>query len=442
MKPIADEEKRIVHFLKRTSFGVTGADMEEVRRMGISDYLEQQLHPESMADQQSDEKLAKLKTLNLTNQELLELYPRAKDQKRTPQMNMNQMRGPRIVVDELQQAKMLRAVYSRRQLYEMMVDFWSNHFNVYARKGPNRWLVTSYDRDTIRPNALGQFRELLVATAQSPAMLYYLDNWVSVSPDSWKRRRNKRRKRTLKKGLNENYARELLELHTLGVNGGYTQKDVEEVARCFTGWTIRRPRKIGTFRFNSRQNDNGVKWVLGTPIPAGGGMEDGMRVIDLLAEHPSTANFICSKLVRRFIADDPPPRLVKEAAAVFRQTGGDIRSVLRVILNSPEFYSSEYQQAKIKKPVEFVASSLRALNAESDGRRFLQRHLRRMGEPLFLARPPTGYPDFAEQWISPATLLARLNFAMDLTTNRIRGTRVKARQSDAMRLAAPEFQRR
>ncbi len=437
-----NEDQRIRHFLNRTTFGATDVEIQVVKRVGISHYLERQLYPKSIADPVAEKKLGELKTLHLSSKELLELYPRRKNKNGRNQMSMGQIHGPRTILEELQQAKILRAVYSQRQLYEIMVDFWSNHFNVFARKGASRWLVTSYDRDAIRPNAFGRFRDLLVATAQSPAMLFYLDNWLSVSPDSWKKRRTKRRKRSLKRGLNENYARELLELHTLGVNGGYSQKDVEEVARCFTGWTIRRPRKEGVFRFNGRLHDSREKRVLGTYLPAGGGMDEGLMVMDLLARHPSTAHFISGKLVCRFIADDPPPRLVKEAASVFLHTDGDIRSVLRVILSSPEFYSTKFRDAKVKKPVELVASSLRAVDAETDGHRFLQRHLRRMGEPLFMARSPTGYPDVGERWVNPATLLARLNFAIDLTSNRIRGTRVKVGTSEGVRLASPGFQRR
>jgi len=364
----------------------------------------------------------------------------------------------------------LRSVYSQRQLYEIMVDFWSNHFNVFSAKGADRWLTTAYDRDTIRPHALGRFKDLLLATAQSPAMLFYLDNWLSASPNAVVARlapNNPRR------GLNENYARELMELHTLGVEGGYTQKDVQEVARCFTGWTIRQPRSEGTFHFEPRIHDTGEKLVLGNRIPPGGGMEDGLRVIDLLSRHASTARFVSLKLARRFVADDPPPSLVNKAAEAFSNSAGDIPTVLRTLFDSPEFFSPAAYQGKVKKPLEFVASALRTTGADVQLSHQLLRYLGRMGEPLFLAQPPTGYPDVGAAWTSPDMLLTRMNFATDLIANRIPGSRVKldalgdkdafarliapdalstatrlalaeieGSQAIALLMAAPEFQRR
>jgi uncharacterized protein (DUF1800 family) len=380
-------------------------------------------------------------TEGLSSRELLELYPRPNQAKQEGPMGPSRMQGPRHVILELQQARLLRAVYSQKQLYEVMVDFWTNHFNVFAGKGADRWLVTSYDRDTIRPHALGRFRELLLATAKSPAMLFYLDNWLSVSPDAPAIRLRPNAQPGARRGLNENYARELLELHTLGVDGGYTQKDVEEVARCFTGWTIRRPRMEAEFQFDARMHDRGQKVVLGNRVPAGGGMEDGLKVIDLLVRHPSTAQFIATKLVRRFVADDPPPSLVSHAAQVFRQSEGDIRPVLHAIISAPDFFFPEAFRAKTKKPLEFVASALRHLGAETNGGPQLQRYLARMGEPLFLAQPPTGYPDVGSSWISPDTLLTRMNFVLDITANRIPGTRVNS-EGDTTLLTTPDFQRR
>jgi uncharacterized protein (DUF1800 family) len=347
---------------------------------------------------------------------------------------------PRAIIVELQQARLLRSIYSQRQLFEVMVDFWTNHFNVFSAKGADRWLVTAYDRDTIRPHALGKFRDLLLATAQSPAMLFYLDNWLSASPDSPGARfggQNNRRR-----GLNENYARELMELHTVGVDGGYTQKDVVEVARCFTGWTIRQPQQRAEFVFEPRIHDNGEKIVMGTRIPAGGGMEDAKRVIDLLARHPATARFIALKLARRFIADEPPASVVEKAAAAFRQSDGDIPSVLRTIIDSAEFFAPENYQAKVKKPLEFVASAVRALGAETQVTHQLFRYVGRMGEPLFLAQPPTGHPDTASSWISADMLLTRMNFAADLVANRLPGSRVAPEalrdKASFLRLVAPD----
>jgi len=439
MSPLSQEQK-ITHFLNRISFGATQEENERVGRAGISAYLEEQLHPERIPDPLVEEKLKGLKTVRLSSKELLELYP-PPQQAKAKGMEISPMQTPRFVIFELQQAKLLRAVYSQRQLYEVMVDFWTNHFNVFAAKGADRWLVTSYDRDTIRPHALGKFKDLLLATAQSPAMLFYLDNWLSVSADAAMRPQGANGNPSIRRGINENYARELMELHTLGVDGGYTQKDVEEVARCFTGWTIRRPRGEPEFLFNARIHDPREKVVLGTRIAAGGGREDGLKVIDLFARHPSTARFIASKLARRFVSDDPPASLVTEVAKVFRESDGDIREALRAIFRSQEFFSPEVVQAKVKKPVEFVTSALRAVGAETNASPALLRYLVRMGEPLFLAQPPTGFPDVGSTWVSPDMLLTRMNFAMDLTTNRIPGTRV-GHEVDPLTLAAPEFQRR
>jgi uncharacterized protein (DUF1800 family) len=432
------QEQRVIHFLNRTSFGPTHDEVQRVNRLGIGPYLDEQLRPQSISDAPVEERLAGLKTMRLSSRELIELYPPPKQAQQQAMMGQTQMQGPRVVILELQQARLLRALYSRRQLYEVMVDFWTNHFNIFAAKGADRWLSTAYDRDTIRPHALGRFSDLLRATAQSPAMLFYLDNWLSASPDAApaKMAPNNRRR-----GLNENYARELMELHTLGVDGGYTQKDVHEVARCFTGWTIRQPRGEASFRFEPRIHDKGEKIVLGARIPAGGGMEDGLRVIELLARHPSTARFVSLKLARRFIADDPAPSIVNKATEAFRRSDGDIPTVLKTLLDSPEFFAPEAHHAKVKKPVEFVASAMRITGADVEISHQLLRYLGRMGEPLFLAQPPTGYPDVGTSWTSPDMLLTRMNFAADLIANRIPGSRVQREvvsDKDALlRLVAP-----
>ena len=463
------QQQKLVHFLNRTSFGPTREELEKLQQSGISAYLDQQLSPDQIPDSVVADRIAELKTMRLSSRELLELYPQAAVAQ-AKGMDMTQMQGPRQVILELQLARLIRAVYSRRQLYEVMVDFWSNHFNIFAGKGADRWLSTSYDRDTIRPHALGRFKELLTATAQSPAMLFYLDNWMSVSPQSPAAQSGPNNRR---RGINENYAREVMELHTLGVDGGYTQKDIQEVARCFTGWTIERPRGEGEFRFEQRFHDSGAKTVLGTHIAAGGGMEDGLKVIDILANHPATAKFIATKLARRFVADDPPAKVVSKASAVFQQSGGDIASVVRAIIDSPEFFSGEFYRSKVKKPLEYVASALRVTNAETKITHPLLRYLNRMGEPLFLAQPPTGHPDMGASWISPDMLLTRINFVSDLVSNRLPGSRIRkdtageldsmigliapdsispatraamngvsGAESLALLLAAPEFQRR
>jgi uncharacterized protein (DUF1800 family) len=434
------QEQKVIHFLNRTSFGPTRETVQKVNRLGIPAYLEEQLHPERISDALVEEKLADLKTMRLSSRELIELYPPPRQQAGQEMMAQQQMQGPRTVILELQQARLLRSVYSQRQLYEIMVDFWSNHFNVFSAKGADRWLTTAYDRDTIRPHALGRFRDLLLATAQSPAMLFYLDNWLSADPNAPAARMGGPNNR--RRGLNENYARELMELHTLGVDGGYTQKDIQEVARCFTGWTIRQPRAEGTFYFEPRIHDSGEKMVLGTRMPPGGGMEDGLRVIDLLARHPSTARFIALKLARRFVSDDPPLALVNRAAEAFRRSEGDIPTVLQTLVDSPEFFSPETYRAKVKKPLEFVAGALRVTGAEVQMSHQLLRYLGRMGEPLFLAQPPTGFPDAGASWTSPDMLLTRMNFAIELIANRIPGSRVRieslADQDSFVRLIAPD----
>jgi len=374
----------------------------------------------------------------------------------------NNLRPAQFLTGELQMSRILRAVYSERQLQEVMVDFWTNHFNVFAGKGADRWLLTSYDRDTIRPHTLGKFYDLLVADAQSPAMLFYLDNVQSVSPNAQSQQRpgaargplaelmrlgNNRpqqQRPQQRRGINENYARELMELHTLGVDGGYTQKDVQEVARCFTGWTIFAPRgagaaaqaivngrvgdrlrnEAGTFYFNARAHDDGEKTVLGHKIPAGGGMKDGLMVLDIVAHHPSTANFIATKLARRFVSDDPPKTLVDRVAQTFIKTDGDIREMLRTIFTSPEFNSPQAYRAKIKRPFELAVSAVRTLGADTNGGPQFHQWIVRMGQPLYGFQTPNGYSDVAENWVNTGALLERMNFALALVANRIPGTRV------------------
>jgi uncharacterized protein (DUF1800 family) len=374
----------------------------------------------------------------------------------------NNLRPAQFLTGELQMSRILRAVYSERQLQEVMVDFWTNHFNVYAAKGADRWLLISYDRDTIRPHTLGKFYDLLLADAQSPAMLFYLDNVQSVSPNAPQQRPGAGRgplaglrlpndpqpqapaAQQQRRGINENYARELMELHTLGVDGGYTQKDVQEVARCFTGWTIIAPRgagaaaqavmngpmaemartRPGTFIFRPGVHDNGEKMVLGHKIPAGGGVKDGLMVLDILAHHPSTAKFIATKLVRRFIADEPPPGLVDRVAQTFVKTDGDIREMLRTIFFSPEFNSPDAYRAKVKRPFELAISAVRTLGADTNGGPQFHQWIQRMGQPLYGFQTPNGYSDVAENWVNTGALLERMNFALALVSNRIPGTRV------------------
>jgi uncharacterized protein (DUF1800 family) len=325
-----------------------------------------------------------------------------------------------VIAYDLSEGKLYRAILSNRQLQEQLVDFWYNHFNVYLDKGNDRYLVPSYEREAIRPHVLGHFRELLEATATAPAMLFYLDNWQSVAPDIARRGRGGKQTR----GLNENYGRELLELHTLGVDNGYTQKDVTEVARCFTGWTIKNPQGGSTFTYNDRVHDKGEKIVLGVTIPAGGGKDDGEKVLDILAKHPNTARFISKKLAQHFVADEPPPALIDRMAKTFLDTDGDIRAVMNTMLTSKEFFSQGAYQAKVKTPFEMIVSSIRATGADVDYAFPLAERITRLGQPLYRKVEPTGYSSANAEWINSASLLARMNFALDLTQNKVQGTKV------------------
>jgi uncharacterized protein (DUF1800 family) len=345
-----------------------------------------------------------------------------------------------VVNNELIEGKLLRAIYSNRQLQEVMTDFWFNHFNVFLGKGADHYLLTSYERDVIRPHALGKFEDLLVATAQSPAMLFYLDNWLSVGPNSdvangipkrannnWRRRvRNNgqtNQSKGKRNGLNENYGRELMELHTLGVNGGYTQQDVTEVARVFTGWTLKQPNQGGGFIFEERTHEPGDKTVLGHRIKPKGEKE-GREVLHILAHHPSTAKFICTKLAMRFVSDDPPQALVDRMAQTFLKKDGNIRDVLMTMLESPEFWAPDAYRAKVKTPLEFVVSAVRASGAEVTDAMPIARQLQNMGMPLYGMQPPTGYSMKADAWVNSSALLGRMNFALALTAGKLKGVQV------------------
>lgn len=353
----------------------------------------------------------------------------------------------RVVTEELLEGRLLRDAYSQRQLLEVMTDFWLNHFNVFIGKGADRYLLTSYERDVIRPHALGKFEDLLVATAQSPAMLFYLDNWLSVGPDSdfargipdgpfrpqWRRRfppmdrRPPAQRKNRPSGLNENYGRELMELHTLGVNGGYTQQDVIQVARVLTGWTLKEPQRGGGFFFDERRHEPGDKAVMGHRIKSNGEKE-GLELLHILAHHPATAHFICNKLAVRFVSDNPPPALVDRMAQTFLKKDGDIREVLKTMFDSPEFWASDDFRAKVKTPLEFVVSALRASRAEVSNPLPLLRELQMMGMPLYGAQPPTGYSMTAATWMSASALLARMNLAVQLASGHLRGTSVDQAQ--------------
>ncbi len=343
-----------------------------------------------------------------------------------------------VVPSDLTEGKLYRAIYSNRQLEEQMVDFWYNHFNVYLDKGADKILTTSYEREAIRPHVFGKFRELLEATATSPAMLFYLDNWESVSPDRAQqtpaRQFGKQRARQFAqakqakgkqaRGLNENYARELMELHTLGVDGGYTQQDIIEVARCFTGWTIAQPNLGGDFSYNDRVHDKGEKIVLGVKIPAGGGRDDAEKVLDILARHPNTARFISTKLAKKFVADDPPPALIDRMAKTFHDSDGDIRAVMSTMLESKEFFSAGAFRAKVKTPLEMIVSAVRATGADVNYAMPLGNQIAELGQPLYRKVEPTGYSSANTEWVNSAALLARMNFALALAGNKVPGVTV------------------
>jgi uncharacterized protein (DUF1800 family) len=336
-----------------------------------------------------------------------------------------------VVTSELQQAKLLRALYSERQLQEVMTDFWFNHFNIYLHKDADQYLVTAYERDVIRPHALGKFKDLLLATAQSPAMLFYLDNWLSEGPKSLAAvaaaNRGKPGQANGKPniGLNENYGRELMELHTLSVNGGYTQHDVTELARVLTGWTIQPIEQGAMFQFDPRKHDPGDKVVLGQTIPENGANE-GLQVLDILAHHPNTARFIARKLAMRFVADDPTPALVDRLAQKFLSTDGDIREVLRTLFKSPEFWSPRAYRAKVKTPFEFVVSSLRATGTDLNNPGPLLGILNKMGMPLYEDVPPTGYSMTESTWMNSEALIDRMNYALALSNGQVGGTNFDA----------------
>jgi len=370
--------------------------------------------------------------------------PLGMDPNAVPRAISDDSKRPQRVVEELAMAKTLRAIYSERQLQQVMDDFWFNHFNVFAGKGEVKWYLTSYERDVIQPHAFGRFRDLVTATAQSPAMLFYLDNFLSADPNAAQRQaaeravRQQMRRRPYgypprpqqqqpqnkkqQRGLNENYGRELMELHTLGVDGGYTQKDVTEVARAFTGWTIEKPREFPQFKFDERLHDPAPKIVLGKKIHAGG-IKDGEEVIALLSKNSNTAHFISTKLARRFVSDTPPPPLVDRMAKTFQKSDGDIREVLHTMIYSPEFWTRDAVRAKVKTPFELVVSSVRALGTDVDTPMPLVGWVGRIGEPLYQCQPPTGYSDKAETWVNTGSLLNRLNFSLALAGNKVRGSR-------------------
>ncbi|HXE59140.1 MAG TPA: DUF1800 domain-containing protein [Gemmatimonadaceae bacterium] len=455
-------DQQIRQALARLTFGAQPGDFDRVRAMGVDRWIALELDPARIDDHATDAWIARFSTLSMNPADLVRAYPPPQavlaqrrrqeassasrfDSSARPVSKLdagdslalrNARRRAQRVVDELQVAKVGRALMSRRQLQEVMVDFWENHFSIYAGKGaPERYMLASFERDAIRPHALGKFRDLLGAVAKSPAMLYYLDNWEStveanrpaLATFSARPRRGRpgialrRAPRPRRSGLNENYGRELLELHTLGVDGGYTQADVIAAARAFTGWTIDRPQLGGGFVFRPALHDAGEKRFLGRTLDAGRGIEDGEQILDILARSPATARFIATKLARRFVSDSPPPALVERAAATFTRTDGDIRETLRTILTSPEFFSRDAYRAKVKSPFELVVSALRTVDAQPDTTPRTARIIARLGEPLYMHRDPNGYPETGDAWINTGSILNRINFGLALAAGRLPG---------------------
>lgn len=505
------EEQKILHVLNRLAFGAKAGDIEKVKAVGIQKYIASQLDPASINDPVADAKVKNLDVFGMTTAELFAKYPNpgallqqlegrtrnnqqgVQNNAQTPdQMTQDEQRERRQKIAEIYQKydlkpaaqiipqivanRVLRAVYSERQLQEVMVDFWQNHFNVFAGKASVRWYIPSYERDVLRKHALGNFKDLVVGTAQHPAMLFYLDNFESVSPSAQMPGQNRNGRRPFaallginqqqqqqrqRRGINENYARELMELHTLGVDGGYTQKDIIEVAKCFTGWTIADPRgyrraaaatiqgtedrrmdrvqrlmgvpddvESGEFYFNSRWHEGGAKNVLGQKVDEGG-VKDGLKVIDMLVAHPSTAKFIAKKLAVKFVSDTPSDALVGRVADAFMKSKGDIKTTLKALFSDKEFFAAENYRAKIKSPFELAVSSIRALGADTNASPALVAMLNKLGEVPYAYQAPTGYPDSAEDWVNTGALLERLNFAVAIASNRIPGTRVDLKQFES-----------
>jgi uncharacterized protein (DUF1800 family) len=427
------DRQRATHALDRLAFGAKPGDVDRVMAIGVDRWIEQQLHPERIADRDVDARLAPYATLSMSSHEIYEEFEEPLIEARRQKKDLNEIRDmlprekrPRRLIEELSAQRLIRAVDSERQLNEVMADFWLNHFNVFAQKGLDRVLVTSYEREVIRPHMWGTFEELLRATAKSPAMLFYLDNARSRGG-----------------ALNENYAREIVELHTLGVDGGYTQKDVTELARVFTGWSIQRPGEGEGFVYRRFAHDRGEKTVLGYHFRAGGGMEEGEQMIRVLAHHPATAHHIAYQLCQRLIADEPPASAVDRVAKTFLATGGDLRRTVQSVIDGPEFWDPKYYRAKMKTPFEYAVSAIRAVGGRIDDPLPVARQLQQMGEGLYLSQPPTGYSDTAQAWTSSGGLMARLNFAVALAENKLPGVRSINADTHAvtLMLGSPDFQK-
>jgi uncharacterized protein (DUF1800 family) len=408
--PHPGEHPEIVHLLNRITYGPRPGEVERVAAIGWEAFVEQQLNPEQIDDAALGRRLGQFKTLTMSSADLFASYP----QKGKP--------GPRAIIQELEAASLLRAIASERQLFEIMVDFWSNHLNIYIGKNQVKWLKTSDDRDVVRKYALGKFRDLLLASAKSPAMLIYLDNAENVKPGV-------KRGKQKDGGLNENYAREVMELHTVGADGGYTQDDVTTVARALTGWTISRRNadELGEFQFVPRLHDDDAKQIsfLNLTLASGGSIKDGEALLAALANHPKTAARLTHKLCVTFVSDDPPAALVERAAKAYLDSDTDTRATLKVILGSDEFKAAAGR--KVKLPLRALVSSVRALGAEvADGDQLLPlvNGLRNLGQAFFNWQSPNGYPQVGAAWVNTGGMLARWNSAFALAEGRVRGAQV------------------
>jgi uncharacterized protein (DUF1800 family) len=488
-------DQQIIQALNRLTFGPRPGDALKVRAIGLDNWIDQQLRPDKINDSGIEKFLGTYSAINQDQNGLLRQYAEQQRARRqvkqeradtTRAMNgadsmamrqqlQQQFNLTRQVVTQLQSSRVARAVASERQLQEVMTDFWENHFNIYAQKGgPEPYYLTDFDQNVIRPRALGKFRDLLEAVAQSPAMLFYLDNARSMADSTRptlnaqgnmgavrmrpmrrgglggimgamrgaeQMQRQQQQQQRQRQGLNENYGRELLELHTLGVDGGYTQQDVINVARAFTGWTIKPPPQGGGFIFRPQVHDAGEKIVLGHKLAAGRGMEDAEDVLDILAKSPATARFISFKLARRFVSDSPPKALVDHAAQVYLKTDGDIREVLRSIITSPEFFSQQAFRSKVKSPFEVVVSAMRALNAAPDSTPRSAQVIAFLGQPIFGHQAPNGWPETGDAWMNTGAILNRINFGMAVAAGRLPGADIRAIPAlDTIRLASRDKQ--
>jgi uncharacterized protein (DUF1800 family) len=457
-------DQQVQQVLNRLGFGPRPGDVARVREMGVDRWIARQLAPERIDDRAADAVVASYEGLRIPTSELVSMYAQGQQAIRRAQRQAaregdstgkrdlraevlradtalrERLRQTQRSMADVQSARLARAVVSERQLDEVMTDFWTNHFTVFAGKGVTRLFIPAYERDVIRPHALGRFRDLLGAVAKSPAMLFYLDQWQSAADSVHPTLARTRRPALRRRGLNENYARELLELHTVGVDAGYSQQDIIEVARALTGWTMN-PRDEAMFVFRPEIHDAGAKSVLGHTLPAGRGIEDGERVLDILAADPRTARFISRKLAVRFVSDDPPAELVERAARRYLETDGDIREVVRTIVTSPEFFSHAAYRSKVKSPFELVASALRAIGAQADTSARSAQVVAFLGQPIYGHQAPNGWPETGESWMNTGAILNRINFGLALAAGRLPSAGIAQwPESERLRAASREEQ--